>query len=109
MVRFQEKGIIFRAVLVFATVIGLSLPVLAQSGMSPEEWASLSAAKLNTILDLTEEQSNQIHAIHRKTFYRAEQVKNTNGENKSKAARLIRRILQDRENELHQGLRFSFR
>ena len=109
MVRFQEKGIIFRAVLVFATVIGLSLPVLAQSGMSPEEWASLSAAKLNTILDLTEEQSNQIHAIHRKTFYRAEQVQNTNGENKSKAARLIRRILQDRENELHQGLRFSFR
>lgn len=105
MVRFQGKGIILRAVLVFVTGVGLSLPAWAQSGMSPEEWASLSAAKLNTTVKLTEEQSNQIRAIHRRIFHRAEQVQNTNTENKSKSSRLIRRILQDRENELKKILR----
>ena len=83
-----------------AFLLGLSLGVLEGWTAMPEaQWAEFSLGRLKNAVPLTEEQTEKILSANLQALQRSLQVYPMAVE-KSKMARSIRRILQDRENEL---------
>jgi len=82
------------------------VPPLAfgQTPMTPSEWAEFSTEKLTTPFHLSEEQVEKIKALNLKVFHRAEKAHQTQADSQTRMARAVRRILQDRGNELKKVL-----
>ncbi len=99
---------IIRLSIFLALALGFINSPPSASGLTPMtagEWGEFSTERLTTALSLSEEQVEKVKALNLKVFNRTEQVRATQAESKTKMARMVRRILQDRGNELKKALK----
>lgn len=108
LLRFPGKRMIISRSLILAVIMGfmgLESPAFGQTPMTAIEWAAFSTERLTAALSLSEEQVEKVKALNLKVFNRTEQVRAAQAESKTKMARMVRRILQDRGNELKKALK----